>query len=189
MKRIPLPLVLAALLSLGAAACGGTELGAEAAGRQIRTEFGYRVHAIPPGDRDLRPTFSGTTFDGGTFSSADTRGSVAVVNFWASWCGPCRAEQRQLEGLWNRFKDRDVVFLGVNTRDTKVDAQAFLDDFGVTYPSVFNRDASIAYAFRVAFMPSTFLLDRRGRVAAIVLGATRTDAQLAAIIEREIGQS
>ncbi len=186
MIRISRHLPLIAVLLL-AAACGGKGLGAEAAGPRIRTEYGYRVRQIPVGDRDLKPRFSGKTFDGDVINSRDLSGGVTVVNFWASWCGPCRAEQAQLERLWNRFRDRGVRFLGVNTRDTQVDGRAFLDEFGVSYPSIFNRDASVAFAFRVAYMPSTFVLDRQGRVAAVVIGATRSEEQLARAIEREVG--
>lgn len=176
---------LSALLRLGAG-CGGTGHGAEAAGPRIRTEYGYRVVSIPESDRDLRPRFTGKTFDGEVIRSADLAGEVTVVNFWASWCGPCRAEQRELEALWRRWKDRGVRFIGVNTRDTRVDGRAFLDEFGVTYPSLYNRDATVAFAFRVAFMPSTFVVDRRGRVAAIMIGASKDARRLERVIEREV---
>lgn len=169
------------------AACGGKALGSEATGKGgFRAAYGYQIAALPPQERNRRPVFSGKTFDGKQTTQADLRGSVAVVNFWASWCAPCRKEERKLEELWQRFGPRGVSFLGINTRDTKADARTFLDEFGVTFPSIFDPYAKIAYRFHVVFLPVTYVLDKQGRIAATIVGATVDTKPLEQILEREL---
>jgi thiol-disulfide isomerase/thioredoxin len=183
------PLAAAVALAAAASACGGKALGSETQGQQIRAATGFNVSLVPPAKRTLRPSFAGVGMDGKRISSGDLRGHVTVVNFWASWCGPCRAEQATLERVWKDYRAQDVLFLGINVRDTRVDAGAHIAEFGVTYPSVFNRDASIAFRFRVLFIPTTYVLDPDGRVAAKIIGAARSVSDLTAILDRELERS
>jgi cytochrome c biogenesis protein CcmG/thiol:disulfide interchange protein DsbE len=81
------------------------------------------------------PDFTLTTFDGAKISIADLRGKPVVINFWASWCPPCRVEAPLLEQAWGAFKERGVSFLGVDIQDKKEDALAYIREFGVTYPN------------------------------------------------------
>ncbi len=187
-RRISLRLTLLVLPVALLAACGGKALGSEAAGKAggFKAATGYNVSDVAPGDRDRKPAFSGKDFAGKRVTQQDLRGSVAVVNFWASWCGPCRKEERNLEDLWQRFGPRGVAFLGVNTRDTKVDARAFIEEFGVTYPSIFDPYAKIAYKFRVVYLPVTYVLDKQGRIAATIVGATVDTSAIERILEREL---
>jgi thiol-disulfide isomerase/thioredoxin len=181
----PLPvLVLAgALLAGGLGACSG---GGGASG--IGIAAGFNAVVIPVADRKAAPAFAGPTLRGGVpFSSAELAGKVVVVNFWGSWCGPCRREQGPLEVLSKEYAPRGVRFVGINARrDQKAAALAYLDEFGVTYPSVYNPDSSIAYDFRVRFMPATFVIDRQGRIAVEVIGALRSGPDLRALIDSEL---
>ena len=86
------------------------------------------------------PPFVLTLLDGKTIRLEDLRGKAVFLNFWASWCPPCRAEARALEEAWQRYKDRNVVFLGVNIQDSDEDARAFMQEFGITYLN--GRDAT-----------------------------------------------
>jgi cytochrome c biogenesis protein CcmG/thiol:disulfide interchange protein DsbE len=115
--------------------------------------------------------FSLTLFDGQTLELEALRGKVVFLNFWASWCPPCRAEARMLEAAWQQYKDRDVVFLGVDTQDTEEDARAFIREFGITYPN--GRDASgrIPIDYGVWGLPETFIIDRQGRITYKHVGA------------------
>ena len=181
-----LTLGLALGLALIAPACGG-KAGAETAGQRIKAATSYRLTTYEPGDRRTPHKWSGPILAGGTLRSADLKGSVTVVNFWASWCGPCRLEQAELEKLYKEYGSKGVRFVGINIRDTRTNARSHLDEFGVTYPSVENQDSSIAYKFRVLFIPTTFVLDRRGRIAARVTGAT-VERDLRAVLDAEIAR-
>jgi cytochrome c biogenesis protein CcmG, thiol:disulfide interchange protein DsbE len=110
------------------------------------------------------PSFTLALFDGGTLTLKDLRGKAVLVNFWASWCVPCRAEAPALESAWQKYKDRGVVFLGVNIQDKEEDARAFLKEFGITYLN--GRDASdtIAIDYGVWGIPETFFIDPQGRI-------------------------
>ncbi len=119
----------------------------------------------------VAPSFAFTLFDGTTVRLEDLRGKVVFLNFWASWCPPCRAEARTLEAAWQKYKDQDVMFLGIDIQDTEEDARAFLREFGVTYPN--GRDASgkIAIDYGVWGIPETFFIDREGRITYKHIGA------------------
>ncbi len=112
----------------------------------------------------LAPPFAVTLFDGRKISLDDLRGKVVFLNFWASWCPPCRAEARDLEAAWQKLKDKDVVFLGIDLQDTEEAALAFLREFSITYPN--GRDASgkIAIDYGVWGIPETFFIDPDGRI-------------------------
>ncbi len=108
-------------------------------------------------------SFTLTLFNGKTIRLEDFRGKVVFLNFWASWCPPCRAEARALEVAWQKNKEREVVFLGVDIQDNEEDARAFLQEFGVTYMN--GRDPSkIAIDYGVWGIPETFFIDREGRI-------------------------
>jgi thiol-disulfide isomerase/thioredoxin len=184
----PFRLLLAALaLGLVATACTDKGLGSETNGQSISSYLGAtNVVKTPSGDRDFRPSWSGTDFDGNVISAASVRGSVTVVNFWASWCGPCYSEQENLEAVWKRYRDRGVRFIGVNIRDTKAAARSFIRDADWTFPSIFNRDSRLACKFRTLFVPTTYVLDGRGYVAAKILGAVASEASLSGILDEEL---
>jgi cytochrome c biogenesis protein CcmG/thiol:disulfide interchange protein DsbE len=110
-------------------------------------------------------------FDGGTIKLEDLRGKVVFLNFWASWCPPCRAEARTLEAVWQRYKDRGVVFLGVNIQDKEEAARAFLKEFGITYLNGWDPTNKVAIDYGVWGIPETFYIDREGRITFKQVGA------------------
>lgn len=127
---------------------------------------------------DPRPAsdFTLELFDGSTLQLSELRGQVVVVNFWASWCPPCREEARALEASWQVLRDEGVVFVGVNVWDDRDDALAFIDEFGVTYPNG-PDDNGIAIDYGVIGIPETYIVDRDGRIAAKFVGPV-TSSQL-----------
>ena len=103
---------------------------------------------------------------GRTRSLADFRGQVVVLNFWASWCGPCVEELPLLERTQKRLATRNATVLGVNLRDVSSDALGFVRRFKLTYPSLRDPDAEFARAYGTTGYPETFVIDREGRIAA-----------------------
>jgi thiol-disulfide isomerase/thioredoxin len=110
--------------------------------------------------------------DGHPWSSLEARGQVLVVNFWASWCGPCRAEQPGLSQVAHTYRNRGVRFIGINIQDTKTAARSYVEEFHVTYPSLFDPPALTATRLQAVALPTTFILDRDGMVAFQLTGKT-----------------
>ena len=121
------------------------------------------------------PPFTLQLMDGREVSLADLRGKVVFLNFWASWCPPCRAEARDLEASWQQHRGDDVVFLGVNIQDTEEKARGFLREFGVTYANGIDAGNRVAIDYGVWGIPETFFLDRTGRITYKHVGALGTE--------------
>ena len=111
---------------------------------------------------EAAPDFAVETFDGETLRLSDLRGQVVVLNFWASWCPPCRWEMPFFETISQEYKERGVVFLGVAMSDTIEDASDFADSAGVTYPLALDAANEIARDYEVLGLPTTFLIDKDG---------------------------
>jgi cytochrome c biogenesis protein CcmG, thiol:disulfide interchange protein DsbE len=101
----------------------------------------------------------------GTVSLRDYAGYVVVLNFWASWCAPCREEAPVLQSLWTEYRPRGVRFLGINHRDARPEALAFQREFGITYPSGFDPRGSLATTFGLVGLPTTFVVREDGGIA------------------------
>ena len=141
---------------------------------------------IPAAERAGAPEFSGTRLDGAPFSSTDLAGDVAVLNFWGSWCAPCRVETPEFQQVYTEVAGSGVQFLGLNVKDQQQFAQAFVDSKGITFPSLFDPKGEVALAFRdypASAIPSTIVLDRESRVAAVYTGEVRQDDLRAVLAE------
>jgi len=117
------------------------------------------------------PDFSLTLFDGRTVRLSDFRGKVVFLNFWASWCPPCRVEAPLLEQSWQRYKGQGVVFLGVDIQDTEEAARRFIQEFGITYMNGRDPKNRIAIDYGVYGIPETFFIDRDGQITYKHIGA------------------
>lgn len=120
-----------------------------------------------PAPEFVLPTINGDK----TLSSARLAGAVVVVNFWASWCVPCRTEARNLEAFAERYVGSGVVLVGVLYGDTVSNAREFRDEFGLTYPLIDDPDGRTAIDFGVRGVPETFIIAPDGRVMARLIGA------------------
>jgi thiol-disulfide isomerase/thioredoxin len=141
---------------------------------------------IPQAERLTAPSFSGELLDESPFDSTALAGDIAVVNFWGSWCAPCRLEMPDFQAVYSDVKDEGVQFLGIDVKDQRQLAQGFVDSIGVDYPSMFDPQGRVAMAFRgfpANVVPTTILIDRSGRVAAVYVAAV-TDDELRAALDQ-----
>ena len=157
------------------------------------TDVGGSASAVvyATGHRPLAPEFTGTTLTGSQLSFSAYRGQVVVLNFWGSWCVPCREEASTLSAVAARYRPSGVSFLGVDVRDTTASAQAFARSFHVAYPSVSDPGSVITQDFTatvpIAGTPTTLVIDRTGHVAGAVFGAV-TYPELTAILATVTGK-
>jgi len=139
------------------------------------------------GHRPLAPMFTGTTLTGSRLSLSSYRGRVVVLNFWGSWCVPCRQEASTLSVVAAQYQPSGVSFLGVDVRDTTAGAEAFARSFHVPYPSVSDSSSLITQDFTavvpIAGTPTTLVIDRTGHIAGAVFGTT-TYPELTAILAK-----
>lgn len=132
------------------------------------------------------PDFTATTFDGQTLRLSDLRGQVVVLNFWASWCGPCRQEAPTLQALSAEYRDRGVVFLGIAYAEEDARSLAFIDEFSITYLNAPDRGTVISETlYGITGVPETFIIDQNGMVAEFI-PANVSEAQLRATLDRLI---
>jgi thiol-disulfide isomerase/thioredoxin len=127
---------------------------------------------IPAAQRKPAPAFTGELLSGGHTSLKASAGKVTVVNFWASWCGPCKVETPQFALLSNQLKTQGVAFLGIDTKDDKGAAQIFVKQNGIGYPIVYDQQGRTAITLGniPANLPFTVLVDKKQRVAAVYFG-------------------
>jgi len=137
----------------------------------------------------LAPDFSLTLFDGRTVRLSDFRGKVVFLNFWASWCPPCREEAPLLEQAWRRYRNEGVIFLGVDIQDTEEAARRFIQDFGITYMNGQDPRNRIAIDYGVYGIPETYFIDKEGRITYKHIGALERETILAKLKEAASGMT
>ena len=124
------------------------------------------------------PPFTFTSFEGETISLDDLRGQGVVLNFWASWCDPCRDEAALLEAYRQREKDNGVVFIGLDYLDQEPAAKAYLAEFGITYPNGPDLQSQAARRYGIKGVPETFFIDPEGKITETVIGPIVSEAMM-----------
>jgi cytochrome c biogenesis protein CcmG, thiol:disulfide interchange protein DsbE len=133
------------------------------------------------------PAFTLAKLDGsGDLALESLRGKTVVLNFWASWCGPCKDETPLLQKGWERWQGKDVVFVGIDVKDFRGDARSFVNRFGVTYPNVYDGKGSTVGRYGVTGFPETYFIDALGRVVYRIAGPVDEARELDEGIERAL---
>lgn len=124
------------------------------------------------------------SFDGQTeFQLSEHQGKTVVINFWASWCPPCRDEAPVLEQAWRTYRDQDVMFVGVNIWDSERGARNYLREFGITFPNVIDERGKTAVEYGMTGLPETYFISPDGMISRKIIGAVRMEAIVEAIEE------
>lgn len=131
------------------------------------------------------PDFTLTTLEGRTVQLSALRGQAVLVNFWATWCPPCRAEMPALEQVYRAYRDQGFVVLAVNASDQDGgDVPAFVAAYGLTFPILLDQDGAVQRRYQVEAFPTSFFIDRRGVVQDVVVGGPMSEAGLRVRVER-----
>ncbi|MBO3745728.1 TlpA family protein disulfide reductase [Streptosporangiaceae bacterium NEAU-GS5] len=182
MSRIAASCLALAALAL-VAGCAGTQAGQPQAGDIRFVPGDGQVEFFAPADRKPAPKIEGQTLDGSPAALAG--GTVSVLNFWASWCAPCRAEAPVLKDIAAQTKAQGVAFLGIDFKDQKAAAQSFERTQQTGYPSLYDQAGTILLQFHgtvnPAAIPSTLIIDKQGRIAGRTLGRVKYTDLLNAI--------
>jgi thiol-disulfide isomerase/thioredoxin len=176
-RRLRLPvLALAGVLALSACSSEVAAVDDAPSTPQLKTLDTGADGLIAVEDRQMLPALVGTTLDDEPLDVADYRGQVVVLNFWASWCPPCRAETPALLEVADQTADLGVQFIGVNVKDERSSALAFERNQEVTYPSLYDQPGELLLRFRRIVPqtpPTTLIVDEQGRIAGFFAGQVR----------------
>lgn len=178
LTRRPVAALLAAVTAVTAL------VGCSSGSEESRCTSKAGIIECAPDQRSAAPKISGELLTGGPYDVAQARGQVVVLNFWGSWCAPCRAEADDLEATYQATKGSGVTFLGINIQDSKDKAIAF-EEGRVTYPSLFDPASRLALSLDIPpnTIPATVILDRDGRIATVIRAAV-TQEGLRPLVER-----
>jgi len=153
---------------------------------RVPSAVGAPLSSSPsPREGFFAPDFTLDTLDGGMVTLSELRGKVVVVNFWATWCPPCRAETPALEASYKAYKDSDVIILGLNLtdQDSLKEVEAFVQEFELTYPILLDRDGSVRLMYQLNGLPTTFFINREGIIRTVVVGGPMSETFIRSKIE------
>lgn len=153
---------------------------------RVPSAVGAPLSSSPsPREGFFAPDFALETLQGDKIRLADLRGKIVVVNFWTTWCPPCRAETPALEASYGSYQDSGVVILGLNLtdQDSLKDVESFVQEFGLTYPILLDRDGTVGLLYQLNGLPTTFFISRDGVIRTVVVGGPLSETFIRSKIE------
>ena len=153
---------------------------------RVPSTVGAPLSSSPsPREGFFAPDFTLDTLQGEQVKLSDLRGKIVVINFWATWCLPCRKETPALEKVYEQYQDSNVVILGVNLtdQDSLNDVTAFVQEFGLTYPILLDRNGRISLLYQIEGLPTTFFVNREGIIRTAVVGGPMSETFIRSKIE------
>lgn len=134
----------------------------------------------------IAPDFSLESLDGETYTLSELRGQAVLVNLWATWCPPCRAEMPAIEKIYSEYKDEGLVVLAVNMtyQDEPSAVEPFIAEYGLTFPVLLDRSGVSGATYQLRSLPSSFFIDRKGVISEVVIGGPMSEALLRARVEQ-----
>ena len=127
-----------------------------------------------PRDAGRAPDFTLMGFDGRTVTLSEMRGQVVIINFWASWCPPCREEAAYLEETWRKYEGKGVIFIGVDYVDTDKEALAYIKEFDITYINGPDLGTRISQAYNIKGVPETYYVAKNGELRGVQIGPLKS---------------
>ena len=133
----------------------------------------------------LAPDFTLETLDGESVTLSDLRGQAVLVNFWATWCPPCRAEMPAFQKAYQDYEDQGFAIIAVNatSQDNSADVAAFIEEFGLSFPVVLDNEGAVNQLYQVRSLPTSFFIDKEGVISEVVIGGPIAEALIRARIE------
>src|SRR3989338_894524 len=147
------------------------------AGRTLGFDVAPRgLDLIRPARQKLAEDFSAALLGGRALKLSEQRGKVVMINFWATWCPPCREEMPAMERLWRHHRDQGFVMLAVSVDSVTAKVKPYIDEHGFTFPILLDPEMDVANAYGVRALPSSFFVDRHGQLTALALGPRAWDS-------------
>ena len=153
---------------------------------RVPSAVGAPLSSSPsPREGFLAPDFTLDTLDGTKVTLSELRGKIVIINLWATWCPPCRAEMPALENAYEQYKDSGVVILGLNVtnQDSEKDIPPFVKEFGLTFPILLDRDGSVSTLYQLRGLPTTYFVNREGIIRTVVVGGPMNETFIRSKIE------
>lgn len=153
---------------------------------RVPSAVGTPLSSSPsPREGFFAPDFNLDSLQGEPVQLSDLRGKIVVVNFWTTWCPPCREETPALESAYGSYRDRGLVMLGVNLtdQDSLKDVESFVQEFRLTYPILLDRDGAVGLLYQLNGLPTTFFISREGIIRTVVIGGPMSETFIRSKIE------
>jgi peroxiredoxin len=142
---------------------------------------------LPPNPKEgfTAPDFTLELLEGGEITLSDLRGNPVIINFWATWCGPCREEMPAIEKVYRDYKDLGLVVIGLNltSQDTEQAVTAFIQEFDLTFPIALDRNASASYKYQLKGLPTTYFINSQGVIQSVVVGGPMSETLIQSRVE------